>query len=69
MDISAQSYSYTYSRFKYTSISSTEHLAIKSIYLKEKIEKLVQRQKSILVLHKEIIAETKDSDLVRLLPR
>lgn len=69
MDISSQSYSYTYSRFKYTRISSTEHLAIKSIYLKEKFEKLVQRQKSMLVLHKEIIAETKDSDLVRLLPR
>ena len=69
MDISLQAYSYTYSRFKYTRISSTEHLAIKSIYLKEKIEKLVQRQKSMLVLHKEIIAKTKDSDLVRLLPR
>lgn len=69
MDISTQSYSYTYSRFKYTSISSTEHLAIKSIYLKEKVKKLVQRQKSMLVLHKEIIAETKDSNLVRLLLR
>lgn len=69
MDISSQAYSYTYSRFKYTRISSTEHLAIKSIYLKEKIEKLVQRQKSMLVLHKEITARTEDSSLVRLLPR
>lgn len=69
MDISAQAYSYTYSRFKYTRISSTEHLAIKAIYLKEKIEKLVQRQKSMLILHKEITARTKDDRLVRLLPR
>lgn len=68
MDISTQAYSYTYSRFKYTRISSTENLAIKSIYLKEKIKKLVQRQKSMLILHKEIIARTKDNRLVRLLP-
>lgn len=69
MDISSQSYSYTYSRFKYSRISSTEHCAFKSIYLKQKVEKLLQRNKSMLVLHKEIIAETKDNDLVRLLPR
>lgn len=69
MDISSQAYSYTYSRFKYTRVSSVEHCAFKSIYLKHKVEKLLQRNKSMLVLHKEIIAETKDSDLVRLLPR
>ena len=69
MDISTQSYSYTYSRFKYTSISSTKHLAIKTIYLKEKFKKLVQQQKGMLALHKEITARTKDNSLVRLLPR
>ena len=69
MDISSQSYSYTYSRFKYTRISSTEHLAIKTIYLKEKFQKLVQQQKGMLALHKEITARTKDNSLVRLLPR
>ena len=52
MDISSQSYSYSYSRFKYTRISSTEHLAIKAIYLKEKFQKLVQQQKGMLALHK-----------------
>ena len=69
MDISSQAYSYTYSRFKYTRISSTEHLAIKAIYLKEKFQKLVQQQKGMLALHKEITARTKDNSLVRLLPR
>ena len=69
MDISSQSYSYSYSRFKYTRISSTEHLAIKAIYLKEKFKKLVQQQKGMLALHKEITARTKDNSLVRLLPR
>ena len=69
MDISTQSYSYTYSRFKYMRISSTKHLAIKTIYLKEKFKKLVQQQKGMLALHKEITARTKDSSLVRLLPR
>ena len=69
MDISSQSYSYSYSRFKYTRISSTEHLAIKAIYLKEKFQKLVQQQKGMLALHKEITARTKDNSLVRLLPR
>ena len=69
MDISTQSYSYTYSRFKYTSISSTKHLAIKTIYLKEKFKKLDQQQKGISALHREITARTKDNSLVRLLPR
>ena len=69
MDISSQAYSYSYSRFKYTRISSTEHLAIKTIYLKEKFKKLVQQQKGMLALHKEITARTKDNSLVRLLPR
>ena len=69
MDISSQAYSYSYSRFKYTRISSTEHLAIKAIYLKEKFKKLVQQQKGMLALHKEITARTKDNSLVRLLPR
>ena len=69
MDISTQSYSYTYSRFKYTHISSTKHLAIKTIYLKEKFKKLDQQQKGISALHREITARTKDNSLVRLLPR
>lgn len=69
MDISTQAYNYSYSRFKYTNTSVTEHLAIKTIYLKEKFKKLVQQQKSMLILHKEIASKTKDSRLVRLLPR
>ena len=69
MDISMQAYNYTYSRFKYTNVSATEHLAIKTIYLKEKFKKLVQKQKGMLALHKEITARTKDNSLVRLLPR
>ena len=69
MDISSQAYSYSYSRFKYTRISSTEHLAIKTIYLKEKFKKLDQQQKGISALHREITARTKDNSLVRLLPR
>lgn len=68
MDISTQSYSYTYSRFKYTRISPTEHLAIKTIYLKEKFKKLDQQQKGISALHREITSKTKDNRLVRLLP-
>ena len=69
MDISTQSYSYTYSRFKYMCISSTKHLAIKTIYLKEKFKKLDQQQKGISALHREITTRTKDNSLVRLLPR
>ena len=69
MDISTQSYSYTHSRFKYTSISSTKHLAIKTIYLKEKFKKLDQQQKGISALHREIANKTKDNRLVRLPPR
>lgn len=69
MDISTQSYSYTYSRFKYTRITSTEHLAIKTIYLKEKFKKLDQQQKGISALHREITNKTKDNRLVRLAPR
>lgn len=68
MDISTQSYSYTYSRFKYTRISPTEHLAIKTIYLKEKFKKLDQQQKGISALHREITSKTKDNRLVRLAP-
>lgn len=69
MDISTQSYSYTYSRFKYMSISSAENLAIKIIYLKEKFKKLDQQQKGISALHREIANKTKDNRLVRLPPR
>ena len=69
MDISTQSYSYTYSRFNYTRISPTKHLAIKTIYLKEKFKKLDQQQKGILALHREITNKTKDNRLVRLIPR
>ena len=69
MDISTQSYSYTYSRFKYMCISSTKHLAIRTIYLKERFKKFDQQQKGISALHREITTRTKDNSLVRLLPR
>ena len=51
------------------SISSTEHIAIKTIYLKEKFKKLDQQQKGISALHREIANKTKDNRLVRLPPR
>lgn len=63
------SYNYTYSRFKYTHTSSTEYIAIKNVYLQDKINDLVKQQKSMLVLHKEIIKETAENGVIRVLPK
>lgn len=63
-------YNYTYSRFKYTNTSSTEHIAIKNIYLEQKIERLKERVKTQLPqLHKNIASATPDETLVRIPPK
>lgn len=66
MNVSSQSYHYTNARFRYTSYSSTEICAFKSIYIGQKIQSLMQRSHSMRLLHENITSKTKNSKLVRI---